>query len=170
MEQNETIENNSNSGFTRYLTPIGVFALAFGSSLGWGSFVLPGISFLPSAGTLGTVLGFIFGIIMMLVVIKNYDYLMNKYPACGGTNKKKKNVFGYDHAFFSSWFLLLSYISIIWANSSAVSLLFRHLFGDTFKVGFLYLVGDQDIFFGEAALSISLLLVFLTFYLGMTEP
>lgn len=159
-EQNETLENNCSSNFTRYLTPIGVFALAFGSSLGWGSFILPGISFLPSAGTLGTVLGFIFGIIMMLIVIKNYDYLMNKFPDCGGTFTYTKNVFGYDHAFFSSWFLLLSYVSIIWANSSAITLLFRHLFGDTFKVGFLYLIGGQDIFLGEAALSIALLLVF----------
>ena len=98
-EQNETLENNYSSNFTRYLTPIGVFALAFGSSLGWGSFILPGISFLPSAGTLGTVLGFIFGIIMMLIVIKNYDYLMNKFPDCGGTFTYTKNVFGYDHAF-----------------------------------------------------------------------
>ncbi len=160
MEQNEKKDNNCGSSFTRYLTPIGVFALAFGSSLGWGSFVLPGISFLPSAGTLGTVLGFIFGIIMMLIVIKNYDYLMNKFPDCGGTFTYTKNVFGYDHAFFSSWFLLLSYISIIWANSSAISLLFKHLFGDMFKIGFHYLIDGQDIFLSEAALSIALLLVF----------
>ena len=160
MEQNEKIENNCGSSLARYITPVGAFALAFGSCLGWGSFVLPGVSFLPAAGPLGSVLGFIFGIILMLIVIRNYDFLMNKYPDCGGTFTYTKNVFGYDHAFFSSWFLLLSYVSIIWANSSAISLLFRHLFGDMFKVGFLYLIGGQDIFFGEAALSIALLLVF----------
>ncbi len=96
----------------------------------------------------------------MLIVIKNYDYLMNKFPDCGGTFTYTKNIFGYDHAFFSSWFLLLSYVSIIWANSSAISLLFKHLFGDLFKIGFHYLIDAQDIFLSEAALSIVLLLVF----------
>ncbi len=56
--------------------------------------------------------------------------------------------------------MLLSYVSIIWANSSAISLLFKHLFGDIFKIGFHYLIGGQDIFLSEAALSIALLLVF----------
>lgn len=160
MEQNENIDNNCGSSLSRYITPVGAFALAFGSCLGWGSFVLPGVSFLPAAGPLGTVLGFVFGIIMMLIVIRNYDFLMNKYPDCGGTFTYTKKEFGYDHAFFISWFLILTYVSIIWANTTALSMLCRNLFGDGFKVGFLYVIGNQDIFLGEVILSVIALLVF----------
>ena len=39
------------------LSGAGAWALAFGCSVGWGAFVMPGTTFLPIAGLLGTVLG-----------------------------------------------------------------------------------------------------------------
>ena len=38
----------------KYLSPVGAWALAFGCSVGWGSFVMPGTTFLPLAGPIGT--------------------------------------------------------------------------------------------------------------------
>ena len=67
------------------MAPLGVWALAFGSSLGWGAFVMSGTSFLPTAGPLGTILGFLFGIFTMLIICTNYNYMMNKFPDAGGT-------------------------------------------------------------------------------------
>ena len=121
-QQNEPTVNNSSS-FAKYLTPMGAFALAFGSSLGWGSFVMPGTTFLPSAGPLGSIIGFLVGIISMLIVCINYDYMINKFPDAGGTYTYTKEMFGHDHAFISAWFLILCYAAIIWANATAVSLI-----------------------------------------------
>ena len=41
----------------RKLNPLNVWALALGSIIGWGAFVMPGTTFLPKAGTLGTFIG-----------------------------------------------------------------------------------------------------------------
>ena len=35
----------------RKLNPLNVWALALGSIIGWGAFVMPGTTFLPKAGT-----------------------------------------------------------------------------------------------------------------------
>ena len=86
-EQNEEIKKNNVSSFAKYLTPMGAFALAFGSSLGWGSFVMPGTTFLPSAGPLGSIIGFLVGIISMLIVCINYDYMIKNR-----LHKNKNNI------------------------------------------------------------------------------
>ena len=38
----------------RYLTPVDAFAMAIGIMAGWGAFVMPGTTFLPVAGPVGT--------------------------------------------------------------------------------------------------------------------
>lgn len=40
----------------KLLSALSVWALTFGCVIGWGAFVMPGTTFLPSAGPLGTVL------------------------------------------------------------------------------------------------------------------
>ena len=70
-------------GLLRYLSPLGAWALAFGCSVGWGAFVMPGTTFLPVAGPLGTVLGIAIGGLIMLVIGMNYHYLMNRDPDAG---------------------------------------------------------------------------------------
>ena len=50
------------------LSPTQVTALALGSIVGWGCFVLPGDMFLPQAGPLGTLLGFLAGAILISFV------------------------------------------------------------------------------------------------------
>ena len=62
----------------KFLSPLSVWALSFGCAVGWGSFVMPGTTFLPQAGPLGTVLGIVIGALVMLVIGVNYNYLMNK--------------------------------------------------------------------------------------------
>ena len=41
----------------KYLGIFGAWALSFGCSVGWGSFVMPGTTFLPIAGPVGTAIG-----------------------------------------------------------------------------------------------------------------
>lgn len=139
---------------------MGVWALAFGCSVGWGAFVMPGTTFLPIAGPLGTALGIIIGAAVMFIIGANYHYMMNRYPDAGGTYSYAKKAFGYDHGFLSAWFLVLTYISIIWANASALTLIAKHLFGNAFRFGFHYMIFGYDVYLGEVLLSAAALVVF----------
>ena len=59
--------NDKNQKFCTYLTPLGAWALAFGWAVGWGAFVMPGNTFLPIAGPIGTALGIALGSAVSLV-------------------------------------------------------------------------------------------------------
>lgn len=147
------------AGLKRYLSPFAVWALSFGCAVGWGSFVMPGTTFLPIAGPLGTTLGIAIGGLVMLVIGVNYYYLMNRYPDAGGTFTYAKHVFGYDHGFLSAWFLVLVYVAIAWANATALQLIFRNLLGGVFQFGFHYEVAGYDVYLGEVLLSVSAIVI-----------
>ena len=136
-----------------YLSTLGAWALAFGCSVGWGAFVMPGTTFLPVAGPAGTALGIAVGALVMLVLGANYHYLMNRFPDGGGTYTYTKRCFGYDHGFLSAWFLILTYIAIIWANATALPLIARTLLGDMFQFGFHYEIAGFHIYLGEILLA-----------------
>ena len=51
MDQNRIVGE-----YDRYLSPLDVWAIAFGCTVGWGAFMMPGTTFLPVAGPLGTVI------------------------------------------------------------------------------------------------------------------
>ncbi|RKM61051.1 amino acid permease [Butyrivibrio sp. CB08] len=143
----------------RYLNPLQVWALSFGCAVGWGAFVMPGTTFLPMAGPLGTSLGLILGAVVMFIIGINYHFLMNRYQDAGGTLTYTVKNLGYDHGFMSAWFLILVYVAIIWANASALALISKNLFGSTFQFGFYYQILGYDVYFGEILLSIAAVLV-----------
>ena len=157
--------NNGNKGLTQYLSPLGAWALAFGCAVGWGAFVMPGTTFLPVAGPLGTVLGILIGGLIMLLIGVNYHYLMNLHPDEGGTYTYTKENFSYDHGFLSAWFLILTYTAIIWANATALPLIARNLFGSLFQFGFHYQIASFHIYMGEVLLSIFALAIAAAFCL-----
>ena len=150
---------DSDTGLSAYLSPIAVWALAFGCAIGWGSFVMPGTTFLPKAGPLGSAIGLLIGAAIMLVIGANYSSLMKRYPDAGGAYSFAGQIMGNDHGFLCAWMLILTYIAIIWANSTALSLIIRYVFGDVFCFGFSYQILGYTVYLGEALLSIALLIV-----------
>ena len=142
-----------------YLTPLSVWALSFGCAVGWGAFVMPGTTFLPIAGPLGTAIGIGIGAVIMLIIGMNYHFLMNKYTDSGGPLTYTVKTFGYDHGFFCAWFLVLVYVTIVWANATALSLIGRHLLGSFFQFGFHYRILGYDVYLGEALLAIAAFLL-----------
>ena len=138
-----------------YLSSLGAWALAFGCAVGWGAFVMPGTTFLPVAGPLGTTIGIGMGGLAMLLVAANFHFLMERYPDAGGTYTYTKKCFGYDHGFISAWFLILTYIAIIWANATALPLIARTLFGSLFQFGFHYEVAGFHVYLGEILLAVA---------------
>ena len=105
------------------------------------------------AGPLGTVLGISLGGIVMAVVAWNYRCMIERHPGSGGAYSCVRDVFGFDHAFLCGWFLCLTYVAIIWANATALSLVSRAIFGDLFAFGFHYSVAGYEIYLGELLLS-----------------
>ena len=149
--------NQNNNGLTKYLSPVAVWALAFGSAVGWGAFVMPGTTFLPIAGPWGSVIGLLIGAGIMLIIGLSYRVLMERYPDAGGSYTFAAKVLGSDHGFLCAWMLLLTYAAIIWANSTALSLIVRFLFGDIFCFGFSYQIAGYTVYMGEVLLSVAIL-------------
>ena len=152
-------QNTANApiGLRRHLSPLGVWALSFGCAVGWGSFVMPGTTFLPNAGPLGTAIGIGLGALVMLIIGMNYHFLIQKYPDAGGTMSYTIKSYGYDHGFLSAWFLVLVYVAIIWANATALALIARKLFGSTLQFGFHYQVSGFDVWGSEILMSVAAL-------------
>ena len=112
-------------GMDRYLSRLDVFSMALGVMVGWGAFVLPGTTFLPLAGPAGTIIGLVIGVLIMLVVVTNFTWLMERSPRTGGVYTYTRMAFGRDHAFLSSWFLCLSYLTIVFLNGTALFIVVR---------------------------------------------
>ncbi|MBR6219612.1 MAG: APC family permease, partial [Clostridia bacterium] len=69
-------QNRVNIEYDRYLSPLDVLGIAFGCTVGWGAFVMPGTTFLPVAGPLGSLIALAIGMLVILVIGMNFSYLM----------------------------------------------------------------------------------------------
>ncbi|MBQ4480122.1 MAG: amino acid permease [Victivallales bacterium] len=145
--------NNSN----RYLSPLDVWAMAFGCMVGWGSFVMPSSTFLPLAGPAGTIIAMAIGLAIMLVIGYCVSFLMMRTTRTGGIYSYTKEAFGRDHAFLCSWFLCLSYLTIVFLNGTALFLVFRTLMGDRAHVGFHYTIVGNPVYLNEVLMSVAAL-------------
>ena len=144
----------------RRLSTLAAFTLSLGLAIGWGSFIITNSSYLMEAGPIGSVLGLLVGMLIMIVIAYNYHVMINKYPENGGLYTFIKNTFGAGHAFLASWFAILTYAAILWANLSSIALFSRYLLGGVFQFGFSYNLFGYDVYFGEILLSLLVLLVF----------
>ena len=147
--ENTSLGTQRGANNDAYLTPLMVIALSFGYVVGWGAFVMPGTKFLPSAGPVGTGLGLLLGAFVISILAYNYHRLTVCFPGPRGTYGFVTNMFGYDHGFVVAWFLLLTYVAILWANAGSIVLLTMRLFGDVFKVGFHYTIAGLDVYLSD---------------------
>ena len=141
----------------RYLSKLDVWGMAFGCMVGWGVFAMPGNTFLPVAGPAGTVIAMAIGMVIMLVIAGNFSYLMGRSSITGGVYSYTKEAFGRDHAFLSSWFLCLSYLTIVFLNGTAMFFIVRILFSGAAQSGFHYTVAGNTIYLGETIVSVLVL-------------
>ena len=146
----------------RQLTPIHVWAIAFGCIIGWGSFVNPGKKFLPNSGVAGTAIAMVLGAVVMMIIAFSYAYMIPKYPKAGGEFTFTKECFGKRMAFVCGWFLLAAYLTNVPMNSTAIGLIVDGLDGsaDILKFGFHYSVAGFDIYFGEMIFAAVILVAF----------
>ncbi len=138
----------------KYLSRLDVWSMALGIMVGWGAFVMPGTFFLPVAGPLGTIIAMVASTLIMLVIGANFAYLMERSPKTGGVYTFTKEAFGRDHAFISSWFLCLSYMTIVFLNGTALFVVARITMAPLVKNSWSYSVAGHDIYIAEVAASV----------------
>ena len=159
-------EQTNVKGLDRYLSSIDVWAMAFGCMVGWGAFVMPGTTFLPIAGPAGTIIAMVIGAAVMLVIGTSMSWFMKRSPRTGGVYSYTKDAFGRDHAFLCSWFLCLSYLTVVFLNGSALFLVIRTLFGDSIQSGFYYTIAGNDIYLREVGTTILVLAIVGVLFIG----
>ena len=146
--------NGEGARLNRHLSPLHVWSLAFGCIIGWGAFMMPGTTFLPTAGTLGTTVAMLVGALVMVVISLSYSYMVSRHPKVGGEFVFARACFGRRHAFVCGWFLALAYLANVPMNCTALGLMTRKLFFGVFQFGRLGQVAGYDIWAGEIMLSL----------------
>ena len=156
------MSNSNDNQLKKQLSPVSVWALAFGCVIGWGSFINPGKKFLPNSGVYGTAAAMIMGAVVMMIIAFSYAYMVPKFPKAGGEFTFTKNCFGKKTAFVCGWFLVVAYLTNVPKNSTAIGLIVDGLDGssDILKFGFHYSVAGFDIYMGEMLLAMAILILF----------
>lgn len=155
------MSKNENS-LKRQLSPMHVWALAFGCVVGWGSFINPGKKFLPNSGVAGTAIAMVLGALVMIIIAFSYAYMVPKYPKAGGEFTFTKACFGRVPAYICGWFLVAAYLTNVPMNSTAIGLIVDGLDGtlDILKWGFHYQIAGFDVWAGEMLLAMGILILF----------
>ncbi|MBI5975096.1 APC family permease [Staphylococcus canis] len=137
-----------------------VWAIAYGSCIGWGSFILPG-DWIKSSGPIAASIGIFIGALLMIIIAVSYGALVEKFPVSGGGFAFSFLGFGRYVSFFSSWFLTFGYICVVALNATAFSLLIKFLLPDVIEFGKLYTIAGWDVYITEILIASVLLLLFM---------
>ena len=153
---------NKEQSLKKELSPMHVWAIAFGCIIGWGSFINPGKKFLPNSGVAGTAIAMVLGALVMVVIAFSYAYMVPKYPQAGGEFTFTKNCFGKIPAYICGWFLVAAYLTNVPMNSTAIGLIVDGLDGtlDLLKFGWHYQIAGFDVWMGETLFASAILILF----------
>ena len=74
MSENQPKDLNRPHSLVPYLSPAAAWALAVGTSVGWGSLVVTSTGYLSQAGPGGSAVGLLAGMLLMLLIARNYHF------------------------------------------------------------------------------------------------
>ncbi|MBR2590422.1 MAG: amino acid permease [Clostridia bacterium] len=152
-------KNKLNGGLRSSFTPLGIWAFSIGTSIGWGSFIVTCNTYLSKSGILGTVFGLLIGMAVIFVITWNLQYMIRKSPDAGGVYTFERHTGGKDLGFLAFWFVLITYLAILWANMTSLPLFARFFLGNTFQFGFHYSIFGYEVWLGEALLAIAAIVI-----------
>lgn len=130
-----------------------IFALAFGAMIGWGWVVLTN-DWILGAGALGAVTAFVLGGIMIFFVGLTYAELTAALPESGGLCVFTQRAMGWHAAFFSSWAIVLGYVSVVAFEAVAFPSVLEYFVGPGYYQGYLYTIAGYDVYAGWLAVGI----------------
>lgn len=135
----------SNEGnFEKVLSRWDVLALSFGAMIGWGWVILAG-SWVKSAGSLGAMLAFVLGGIVVVFVGLTYAELTAAMPKVGGEHVFAYRGLGLTASFICTWAIILCYVSVVAFEAVALPTVVEYLFPNYQKV-FLWNVAGWDVY------------------------
>lgn len=128
----------------RVLSRGDVLALSFGAMIGWGWVVLTG-SWIKEGGSLGAMLAFLIGSIMVIFVGLAYAELTPAMPKCGGEHVFSYRAMGVTGSFICTWAIILGYVSVVAFEAVALPTVLEYLFPN-YKQGYLWTVAGWDVY------------------------
>jgi amino acid transporter len=130
--------------FKRVLNKWEIFSLAFGAMIGWSWVILSG-DWIKAAGTLGAVLAFLAGGILVLFVGLTYAELTVAMPKCGGEHVFSMRALGPAGSFVCTWAIIIAYIGVAAFEACAFPTVVQYVFPGFMK-GYLYTVAGFDVY------------------------
>lgn len=129
-----------------------VLALAFGAMIGFGWVVLAG-TWLQEAGSLGAIIAFLIGGLLVVFVGLTYSELVSAMPKAGGEHNYAWRALGAKGAFVASWAIALGYVSVVAFEAVALPTTMEYLLPD-YKVGFLWTIAEYDVYVSWIAIGV----------------
>ena len=120
-----------------------VLAIAFGAMVGWSWVVLAG-EMIVRAGTLGSILAFVIGAVMVWLVGLTYAELTSALSRAGGEIGFTFVALGSTGAFVCGWTLVLAYVAVCAFEAVALPTVVSYLVPG-FEAGYLYTVAGWDV-------------------------
>src|ERR1700752_3901720 len=135
------------------------FAMAFGTMIGTGWLVLMD-DWLGRGGSLGAILGYVLGGIILLPVGYVYGQWVLRLPDAAGEAAYTAEVFPHIVSYFTGWIMLLAYFIVCPWEAVALGKIAAYIFPALDHVE-IYRVAGQPVFLARLVLGIALT-VFLT--------
>ncbi|GHH99009.1 APC family permease [Neobacillus kokaensis] len=120
-----------------------VLALAFGAMIGWGWVVTTGL-WITGAGSLGAILAFLIGGILVIFVGLTYAELASSMPLAGGEHVYSYKAMGRGASFITTWAIILGYVSVVAFEAVALPTVFEYLIPN-YSQGYLYTIAGWDV-------------------------
>ena len=136
---------DNGGGFTRVLGLKDVLALAFGAMIGFGWVVLSG-TWLQGAGSLGAIIAFLIGGVLVVFVGLTYSELVSAMPKAGGEHNYAWRALGAGGAFVASWAIALGYVSVVAFEAVALPTTMEYLLPEGYQAGFLWTIAGYDVY------------------------
>lgn len=119
-----------------------LFTLAFGSIIGVGWIIVLG-NWLMIAGSIGAILGFLGGGLMVVLIGLCYGEAAAMFPVAGGEVAYAYEMYGTRMSFIAGWFLALSYIAVLPFEAISVGWILEALIPGIEGPHFYTVLGDQ---------------------------
>ena len=140
------------SKFERVLSKKDIFAIAFGAMIGWGWVVMAG-DWIKGAGTLGSIMAFIIGGIIVLFVGLTYAELTAAMPQCGGEHVFSLRALGKNGSFVCTWGIVLGYVGVVAFEACAFPTVIQYICPGFLK-GYMYTIAGFDIYASWVAVGV----------------
>ena len=129
--------------FLRVIRRKEVLALSFGAMIGWSWVALTG-NWIAGAGSIGAIVAFLFGGMVVVFVGFTYAELASAMPQAGGEHVYSHRALGASASFICTWAILLGYVSVVAFEAVALPTVADYLVPG-FSRGYLWTVAGWDV-------------------------